>query len=42
MSEIKKKIPCRFSLMEAILVIRKKLVRFGMFGEVGIKQFRKP
>ena len=38
MSKIGKKIPCRSCLMEAILVIGKKIVRFKMFDEVGIKQ----
>ena len=33
-----KKIPCRSCLTEAILVIGKKIVRFKMFDEVGIKQ----
>ena len=32
MSKIGKKIPCRSCLTEAILVIRKKVVRFEMFG----------
>ena len=38
MSKIGKKIPCRSCLTEAILVIGKKIVRFKMFDEVGIKQ----
>ena len=38
MSKIGKKIPCRSCLTEAILVIGKKIVRFEMFDEVGIKQ----
>ena len=38
MSKIGKKIPYRSCLMEAILVIRKKIVRFEMFDEVGVKQ----
>ena len=38
MSKIGKNIPCRSCLMEAILVIRKKNVRFEMFDEVGVKQ----
>ena len=38
MSKIGKKIPCRSSLNEAILVIGKKIVRFKMFDEVGVKQ----
>ena len=38
MSKIGKKIPCRSCLTEAILVIRKKVVRFEMFDEVGVKQ----
>ena len=38
MSKIGKKIPCRYCLMEAILVIGKKIVRFEMFDEVGVKQ----
>ena len=41
MSKIGKKIPCRSFLTEAILVIG-KIVRFKMFDEVGVKQFRKP
>ena len=38
MSKIGKKIPCRSCLTEAILVIGKKIVRFKMFDEVGVKQ----
>ena len=38
MSKIGKKIPCRPCLTEAILVIGKKIVRFEMFDEVGVKQ----
>ena len=38
MSKTGKKIPCRPCLTEAILVIRKKIVRFKMFDEVGVKQ----
>ena len=38
MSKIGKKIPCRSCLKEAILVIWKKIVRFEMFDEVGVKQ----
>ena len=38
MSKIGKKIPCRSCLTEAILVIGKKIVRFEMFDEVGVKQ----
>ena len=38
MSKIGKKIPCRSCLTEAIRVIGKKIVRFKMFDEVGIKQ----
>ena len=38
MSKIGKKIPSRSCLTEAILVIRKKIVRFEMFDEVGVKQ----
>ena len=37
MSKIRK-IPCRSCLTEAILVIGKKIVRFKMFDEVGVKQ----
>ena len=38
MSKTGKKIPCRSCLTEAILVIWKKLVRFEVFDEVGVKQ----
>ena len=38
MSKIGKKIPCRSCLMEAILVIGKKIVRFKMSDDVGVKQ----
>ena len=38
MSKIGKKIPCRSCLTEAILMIRKKTVRFETFDEVGVKQ----
>ena len=38
MSKIGKKIPHRFCLTEAILVIGKKIGRFEMFDEVGVKQ----
>ena len=38
MSKIGKKIPCRSCLTEAILVIGKKIVRYEMFDEVGVKQ----
>ena len=38
MSKIGKKIPCRSCLTDAILVIGKKIVRFKMFDEVGVKQ----
>ena len=38
MSKIGKKIPCRSYLAEAIPVIGKKIVRFEMFDEVGVKQ----
>ena len=38
MSKIGKKIPCRSCLTEAILVVGKKIIRFEMFGEVGVKQ----
>ena len=38
MSKIGKKISCRSCLTEAILVIGKKIVRFEMFDEVGVKQ----
>ena len=38
MSKTGKKIPCRSCPMEAILVIWKKIVRFKMFDEVGVKQ----
>ena len=38
MSKIGKKIPCRYCLTEAILVVGKKIVRFKMSDEVGIKQ----
>ena len=38
MSKIGKKIPCSSCLTEAILVIGKKIVRFKMFNEVGVKQ----
>ena len=38
MSKIGKKIPCRSCLTEAILMIGRKIVRFKMFDEVGVKQ----
>ena len=38
MSKIGKKIPCRSCLTEAILVIWKKVVKFEMLDEVGVKQ----
>ena len=38
MSKKGKKIPCRFCLTKAILVIGKKIVRFKMFDEVGVQQ----
>ena len=38
MSEVGKKIPRRSCRTEAILVIRKKIVRFKMFDEVGVNQ----
>ena len=38
MSKIGKKIPSRSCLTEAILVVCKKIVRFKMFDEVGVKQ----
>ena len=41
MSKIGKKIPGRSCLTEAILVIGKKIVRFEMFDEVGVKTIHK-
>ena len=38
MSKIGKKIPHRLCLTKAMLVICKKIVRFEMFDEVGVKQ----
>ena len=38
MSKIGKEIPRRSCLTEAILLIGKKIVRFEMFDEVGVKQ----
>ena len=38
MCKIGKKIPCRSSLTKAILVIKKKIIRFKKFDEVGVKQ----
>ena len=38
MSKIGQMIPCRSCLTEAILVAGKKIVRFEMFDEVGVKQ----
>ena len=38
LSKIGKMIPCRSYLTDTILVIWKKIVRFEMFDEVGVKQ----